>query len=384
MSLLFEPGPWDRKTGAESAHVFSKKRKLLYGRDHDQANPEEEGGDSYGERERHKMHNIWRKGALRSLTESARAKGVEVRLYKEQPGKRSVTGWPGDLGKHHAVVEELIGMGVLTVHADDQARTYALVHRDKLRQAVDFFATQAPEAPGDSSSAAAAADVAPILPLGSPGFVAAATFSGARPGYVFKTDSRGLGYYIDGPAPAPVAAEAPLPEGWVQGASPEGYVYYHHVPTGTSSWERPVVGVSQAPSATVTATLPVSAVLIASLTSAGRAGLNKIEADSGAQVLLAGGALITLSGTTGAVERAKTLLERKASALDFIARSRGGANVNAAAVRRAAVEEIAQPNYSFAGLIAASAPPAAAESGAGALGLLGEYGDSDGDDAGQD
>lgn len=382
MSLLFEPGPWDKKVGTESAHVFSKKRKLLYGRDHDQANLLEDGCDSYGERERHKMHNIWRKGALRNLTESARVKG-EVRIYKEQPGKRSITGWPGDLGKHHAVVEEFIGLGVLSVHADDNGRTYALVHRDKLRQAVDFFATAAPVVP-DASSGTAAAPASPIIPSGSASFVPAAAFSGARPGYIFKTDSRGLGYYIDGPAPAPAAADAPLPDGWVQGTSPEGYIYYHHVPSGTSSWERPVAGGSHEASATVTTTVLLSAALIASLASAGRVGLNKVECDSGAQVLLSGGAVVTLSGTARAVERAKVLLERKATALDFISRSRGSGGVaSAVPARRAAIEAVARPNYSFAGLVAAGAP-ADSESVAGALGLLGDYGDSDDDDAGRE
>jgi len=32
--LMFEPGPWDKREGIESAHVFSKQRKLLYGKVH--------------------------------------------------------------------------------------------------------------------------------------------------------------------------------------------------------------------------------------------------------------------------------------------------------------------------------------------------------------
>jgi hypothetical protein len=37
---------------------------------------------------------------------------------------------------------------------------------------------------------------------GAPAFVAAATYAGRRPGYVFKTGPAGLGYYIDaGPDP---------------------------------------------------------------------------------------------------------------------------------------------------------------------------------------
>ena len=57
----FEPGPWDTRAQADGAHVFSKKRKLLYGADHDKAELDESGDAStYGQREHHRMHNIWR------------------------------------------------------------------------------------------------------------------------------------------------------------------------------------------------------------------------------------------------------------------------------------------------------------------------------------
>lgn len=35
--MLFEPGPWDKRAQIDGAHVFSKKRKLLYGAEHDSA-----------------------------------------------------------------------------------------------------------------------------------------------------------------------------------------------------------------------------------------------------------------------------------------------------------------------------------------------------------
>ena len=43
------------------------------------------------------------------------------------------------------------------------------------------------------------------------GFMSAARFAGARTGYVFKRDDRGLGYYLDNPKPAsrPREPEAP-------------------------------------------------------------------------------------------------------------------------------------------------------------------------------
>ena len=95
MSLLFEPGPWDKREGVTSAHVFSKQRKLLYGADHDHANIDGDNPEGYGERVHDRMHHIWRRGALRSLAESARKKG-EVRVYKGVTSKSSLTGWPGE------------------------------------------------------------------------------------------------------------------------------------------------------------------------------------------------------------------------------------------------------------------------------------------------
>ena len=117
---LFEPGPWDKRQGSDSAHVFSKKRKLLYGNDHDRADLVEGGGEGYGQREQHRLHTVWRRGALRFLSEKLRTGG---QVFKEPPGRSTVTGWPGDLGKHHLVPEELIDLGVISVHVDDAART---------------------------------------------------------------------------------------------------------------------------------------------------------------------------------------------------------------------------------------------------------------------
>ena len=91
-------------------------------------------------------------------------------------------------------------------------------------------------------------------------------------------------------------------------------------------------------------------------------------------LLVAGAPFATLSGPGRAVERAKLLLDRKAQALDFIARSKPGGGGGPA--RRAAVEPVAAPNYNFSGFAVASAPAKPA----GALGLLGSYGDSDEED----
>ena len=46
--MLFEPGPWDKRKDIESAHVFSQKRKLLYGAEHDRADIDDTAKDGYG------------------------------------------------------------------------------------------------------------------------------------------------------------------------------------------------------------------------------------------------------------------------------------------------------------------------------------------------
>lgn len=63
-------------------------------------------------------------------------------------------------------------------------------------------------------------DTAPAAPQKQkPAFSPAASYGGARPGFVFLTGSRGLGYYLEGteappppapPLPPPAAAEAPV------------------------------------------------------------------------------------------------------------------------------------------------------------------------------
>ena len=50
----------------------------------------------------------YRKNALKMMSELVRRapKGSEVKMYKEDRGK--ALAWPGDLGKHHALIEEMI------------------------------------------------------------------------------------------------------------------------------------------------------------------------------------------------------------------------------------------------------------------------------------
>ena len=163
----FEPGPWDTRAQADGAHVFSKKRKLLYGADHDKAELDESGDAStYGQREHHRMHNLWRKGALKQLDALAKKEKGDVKLVKrlERGGK---VAWQGasDLGKHFLLVEELIDLKVLSLHQDEQAKTYAQVHRDALRKAIAFFASE--EAAAAAAAAAAEGGGGPAAPAPS-------------------------------------------------------------------------------------------------------------------------------------------------------------------------------------------------------------------------
>lgn len=70
-----------------------------------------------------------------------------------------------------------------------------LGHRLKLEQLLK------PEASGSSDDGAAAAPAAPAAPPAEvdPSFSPSARFAGARAGFVFKRDRKGVGYYVDNP-----------------------------------------------------------------------------------------------------------------------------------------------------------------------------------------
>ena len=238
--MAFDLGPWDKKAKTEGAHVFG--RKLLYGDEHDSVEHLTTDADAatYGTVELHKMHAFWRRNVLKMISEQARRtpKGQDIKISKV-PGRKGVE-WPGDLGKHHALIEELLKLDVVTIHQTDRGETYAKVHAAPLHRAYEQYcsaaATAAATAAANAAAAPAAAPAAPPAAATAP-FVGAAAFAGAWAGYVFKMGEEGLGYYRDGPPAAD--AEPPLPDGWVSGQTAEGYVYFWHGPTGTSSWERP-------------------------------------------------------------------------------------------------------------------------------------------------
>ena len=238
---LFEAGPWDNAAAVDGAHIFSKKRKLLYGDEHNDAAHNEDGAE-FAPKELHKMHGIWRKGALKMMQELANRTKGEVRLKKEVARGQPNGAWPGDLAKHHYLIEEMIELGVVSLHQDDHAHVFAIVHRGKLGEAVQKFikapaaaaattttttaATAATTAAQDAAAAAAAAATVPY-------FTSSPTFTGAMAGCVFKNGEKGVGYYRDGPKDTAASASTtggtatpPLPDGWVEGVSPEGYTYY--------------------------------------------------------------------------------------------------------------------------------------------------------------
>lgn len=373
MSGVFSAGVWDKPGRAEGVHVFG--RKLLYGNEHDSAEHLPEGTDasSYGQVELHKLHAFYRKNALKMMSELVRRapKGSEVKMYKEDRGK--ALAWPGDLGKHHALIEEMIKLGVVSLHQDETRRSYAQIHPAALKRAVEKYCTldttlaggaagaanlSAPvsgaatgSSSGNAKSAAlwAAAAAAQQVP-----FLAADTFAGPRAGYVFKRGEHGVGYYADGVLAAAAAALAEaaevLPVGWVKGVSPEGYRYYWHQETSTSSWERPT-----APP-TIERSVPLSATAAAALMqpSNGRGAssshLAQIAEQSGATIGLERGTLdgerayASVRGHSHQVDRAVQLLERKAAAIAFAAR----ALPFSAAATGAAAAPPASADYSFA------------------------------------
>ena len=394
MSSLFEAGPWDNAEAVAGVHVFDKKRKLLYGDEHDRAAHAEDPSAYSAPREEHRLHPLWRRGAIKYLQELCSKTKEEVKIPKKV-GRAREKPWPGDLGKDHAVFEEFVAAGALSVHQDDSLGVYALVHRAALHRMADkYLNVDAPPAASAGAGAAAGAGA-----VAGPPFVAAAAFDGARAGYVFKAGSKGVGYYLDtlatrggggGGGGAAAAALAPLPPGWVEGLSPEGYPYFWHTETSTSSWARPTAATAVARNL---ALVPAQA---AALRAAGPAALTKIaEQSGGVQISIpAGASHAVLRGPAAALDTAERLLRRKIEALVFAATAHpaaGAAAAAAAAAKAAATNTAATaPDYSFKGVAAhvalrdesaarlAEAQPAKPAAALSALAAA--YGDSDDDD----
>jgi len=373
--MLFEPGPWDNKEACEGIHVFSKKRKLMYGEEHNAAAKAEEGED-YGEKVLHAKHPMWRRKSLAYLqTLAARTTG-EIRVERKVPRWNAkeesshVTGWPNDLGKSYALVEEMVSLGVLSIHQNDDQSTYGIIHRKPLHEAAARFCTET----GTDATPAAVAAPAAAAPV--PEFEAAARFEGRRPGAAFRLGESGLGYYRDPTQPeAAAVAPAPLPAGWTQGTTPEGYEYYWHEPTGTSAWERPTAATQ------LVMVVPLSAEAVAALRGAGPSGVAKVQEASGCVVTLTAGQA-AVSGTAAGIEHAATLLRRKADGLLYTARAMASARPAAPApAPSGSLGAQREGTWDFRAVVAvrdaaaAEAPPAG-----GALAALAGYGDSDDDD----
>lgn len=394
----FEAGPWDNKRKADGAHVFSKSRKLMYGDEHDKHGEEQQLYQV--EVEKHKLHAFWMKQTLKHMAglvaRATAAKEPFAKITKIAARRGPGNAWPEPLGKHHALIEEMLKLGVVTVHQDESGVGFAKVVAGRLRAVTDkYAAADAATATADAASAASAAGALAASSAESPTayFLPTEGFTGARRGYVFRAGDEGVGYYLDGAKSraeheaAAAAAAAVLPDGWVAGTSPEGYAYFFHTPTGSSSWERPT---GPPPSKRE---VPLTAALAAALGGARNAAMAKMQADSGATVRLESvgpnGGIAVVGGTEAQVARACELLQRKADAVRF-------ANANALPSGAEHPRAVAPPapdtaaaDYSFASVAGFVADADAAKrtlqalgGGSGAaLAALGGYGDSDDDDS---
>ena len=209
MAGIFEAGPWDSaKSRKGGVHAFSSDRKLLYGNAHDNADHLADDDDkaNYGKAEKHKMHDFWRKNALKMLADQLKRGDHTLRKIAGPRGGPSKEVWPGDLGKHHRISEELIELGVITLHTDNNAVAYAKIQAAPLHRAIERFAAEAEAAKQQQAAEAAAARA--TQQQQQPAFVAAERFAGKRAGRVFKMGDSGLGYYRDGPADDAKAPEA--------------------------------------------------------------------------------------------------------------------------------------------------------------------------------
>ena len=325
MAGIFEAGPWDSaKSRKGGVHAFSSDRKLLYGNAHDNADHLADDDDkaNYGKAEKHKMHDFWRKNALKMLADQLKRGDHTLRKIAGPRGGPSKEVWPGDLGKHHRISEELIELGVITLHTDNNAVAYAKIQAAALHRAIERFAAEAEAAKQQQAAEAAAASA--TQQQQQPAFVAAERFAGKRAGRVFKMGDSGLGYYRDGPADeaeasssrAAAAAPSSLPPGWVQGTSPEGYTYYWHTPTSTSSWEVPTGEPKSAK------TMSLSAHVAHSLANDRGVAVRKIEEQCGASIRIdKERCTATAHGTAAEVARALQLIERKAGGLEYAAQA---------------------------------------------------------------
>ena len=294
----------------------------------------------------------------------------KVPRWNAKEDSAHVTGWPGDLGKSYALVEEMVSLGVLSIHQNDDQSTYGIIHRNPLHAAAARFCTETKTDAAPATVAAAAA-AAPV-----PEFEAAARFEGRRPGAAFRLGESGLGYYRDPSQPeAAEVAPAPLPAGWTQGTTPEGYEYYWHEPTGTSAWERPTAATQ------LVMVVPLSAEAVAALRGAGPSGVAKVQEASGCVVTLTAGQA-AVSGTAAGIEHAATLLRRKADGLLYAARAKASARPAAPAPASSGSHSAQRAaEWDFSAVVAVhDAAAAEAPPGGGALAALAGYGDSDDDE----
>lgn len=87
-------------------------------------------------------------------------------------------------------------------------------HRDRILDLKRKAPAQGAKRPSEGVAHAARAEAAPpVAAAGREDFIAAAAFTGSRPGFVFHTGPMGTGYYRDASQPAPVSS-AGVPAGF--------------------------------------------------------------------------------------------------------------------------------------------------------------------------
>lgn len=294
---LYDGGPWDKKEKTAGAHVFN--RKLLYGSEHDSAEHLDANEDraSYGKAERHKMHDFWVESALKLCAEELQHGRTELR--KIATGRGGKLEWPGTLGKHHAIIEELLERRVFTLHQEskDNGQMVARIHAGPLSDAMKKMSARA--ASGAAAAAAASSEASVALP---PLFSAAPSWVGPRPGCVFKNGEQGLGYYRDGAAASSGAGSG--------GSGPDNAAVASAGPEARAA-EPPV-----------TEAVVLGSWQVASMLAADAASIGKMQDDSGASIAVdVAGSCAHATGTPPQVARARQLLERKAKGLAFLVAS---------------------------------------------------------------
>ena len=179
-------------------------------------------------------------------------------------------GVAGDLGKHHRISEELIELGVITLHTDNNAVAYAKIQAAPLHRAIERFAAEAEAAKQQQAGRRGGRRSGSSSSICSGGALCGQT---RRQGLQNGRRSRLLSRRPRRRGEATAAQQRRLHCRRVGARHlAEGYTYYWHTPTSTSSWEVPTGEPRSAK------TMSLSAHVAHSLTNDRGVAVRKIEA----------------------------------------------------------------------------------------------------------